>query len=213
MCDTKGVIYKGRSDLNKEKEVMAIDTPDRTLADACKGKDVFIGVSVADVLTEDMIKSMASDPIIFALANPNPEIKYEVGIKARPDMIFATGRSDYPNQINNVLNFPYIFRGALDVGAKQITEKMKYAATNALAELTREKVPSEVIKCYKGVDKSEFVFGPKYIVPKPFDHRLIEVVSYAVAAAACSDGVARCPISDWKAYREGLKKRVKPFKA
>jgi malate dehydrogenase (oxaloacetate-decarboxylating)(NADP+) len=206
MCDTKGVIYKGRKEgMNKYKELFANDTKKRTLAEAFEGADVFLGVSVNDCVTPEMVKSMNKNPIIFAMANPDPEIKPELALAARNDLIMATGRSDYPNQINNVLGFPFIFRGALDVRATKITEGMKMAASKALAALTREPVPDVVKRAYEG---KSFTYGPEYIVPKPFDPRVIEWVALAVAKQACADGVAKKPITDWDKYREQLKKRI-----
>ncbi|MBN1501532.1 MAG: malate dehydrogenase [Spirochaetes bacterium] len=207
LCDSKGVIYEGRdAGMTPEKEEFACRTECRTLSDAMKNADVFVGVSVKDCVSSEMLKSMAKDPIVFAMANPDPEITYPEAIAARNDVIMATGRSDYPNQINNVLGFPFIFRGALDVRAGSITEKMKIAAAEALAELAREEVPEEVSKAYNG---KKFTFGREYIVPKPFDRRVIEWVAPAVAKAACDEGIAKYPISDWDAYREQLKTRIK----
>jgi len=209
MCDSKGVIYTGRpGKLNPEKEEFASDTDARTLADAMKGADVFIGVSVKDAVSPEMVKSMNRDPVIFAMANPDPEITYELAVKTRPDVIMATGRSDYPNQINNVLGFPFIFRGALDVRATNITEGMKIAASRALADLAKEPVLDVVKKAYKNMD---FSFGPRYIVPKPFDPRVIEWEALAVAKQAVKEGVARKPISDWDAYVLELRKRVEKY--
>ena len=188
MCDSKGVIYTGRAGLNAEKEEFAVKTSARTLTEALVGADMFLGLSVADILSEEMIQSMAKDPIVFALANPNPEISYEKAIHSRPDIIFATGRSDYPNQINNVLGFPYIFRGALDVQARSINEEMKLAATYALAELTKEPVPENVKMAY---NDPSIAFGRNYIIPKPLDTRLISRIAPAVAKAAIESGVAR----------------------
>ena len=202
MCDSKGVIYTGRAGLNAEKEEFAVETSVRTLTEALVGADMFLGLSVADILSEEMIQSMAKDPIVFALANPNPEISYEKAIHSRPDIIFATGRSDYPNQINNVLGFPYIFRGALDVQARSINEEMKLAATYALAELTKEPVPENVKMAYN--DQS-IAFGRNYIIPKPLDTRLISRIAPAVAKAAIESGVARTEIEDWDAYRLQLR--------
>lgn len=206
MLDSKGVLSTKRTDLNKYKQEFANDTDLVTLADACKGADVFLGLSVAGVLTKEMVQSMANDPVVFACANPNPEISYADAMAAREDIIFATGRSDYPNQVNNVLGFPYIFRGAMDVRATDINEEMKMAAAMALADLAKEPVPSEVAEAY-GVDKLEF--GRDYIIPKPVDLRLISIISPAVAKAAMDTGVARHPITDWDAYREELSRRVK----
>ncbi len=205
MCDSKGVIYMGRAGLNAEKEEFAVATPARTLTEALVGADMFLGLSVADILSEEMIQSMAKDPIVFALANPNPEISYEKAIHSRPDIIFATGRSDYPNQINNVLGFPYIFRGALDVQARRINEEMKLAATYALAELTKEPVPENVKMAY---NDPSIAFGRNYIIPKPLDSRLISRIAPAVAKAAIESGVARTNIEDWDAYQDQLEKRM-----
>ena len=205
MCDSKGVIYTGRAGLNAEKEELAVETSARTLTEALVGADMFLGLSVADILNEEMIQSMAKDPIVFALANPNPEISYEKAIHSRPDIIFATGRSDYPNQINNVLGFPYIFRGALDVQARSINEEMKLAATYALAELTKEPVPENVKMAY---NDPSIAFGRNYIIPKPLDTRLISRIAPAVAKAAIESGVARTEIEDWDAYRDQLEKRM-----
>ncbi len=193
MCDSKGVIYKGRTaGMNPYKEQFAAETDARTLADAVKGADVFLGLSVKGALTAEMVKTMAKSPMIFALANPNPEITPDDAFAAAPDAIVATGRSDYPNQINNVLGFPYIFRGALDVRASQINEEMKQAAARALAELARA----------GGLSKDA-------IIPSPFDPALIETVAPAVAKAACDTGVARKPVTDWDAYRGRLRGLVK----
>ena len=205
MCDSKGVIYTGRAGLNAEKEEFAVETSARTLTEALVGADMFLGLSVADILNEEMIQSMAKDPIVFALANPNPEISYEKAIHSRPDIIFATGRSDYPNQINNVLGFPYICRGALDVQARSINEEMKLAATYALAELTKEPVPENVKMAY---NDPSIAFGRNYIIPKPLDTRLISRIAPAVAKAAIESGVARTEIEDWDAYRDQLEKRM-----
>ena len=206
MCDSKGVIYKGRTQgMNKYKEIFAIDTELRTLAEAMKGADVFMGVSQKDVVTPDMLKSMAKDPIVFAMANPDPEITYDLAIQTRDDVIMATGRSDYPNQVNNVLGFPFIFRGALDVKATRISEGMKIAAARALAALAKEPVPQNVRDAYDG---KEFTFGREYIVPTPFDPRVIEWEAVAVARAAVEEGLARNPIEDWDAYGESLAKRM-----
>ena len=205
MCDSTGVLNTRRTGLNKYKQQFVRETDAETLEDAMKDADVFLGLSVADVLTEGMLKSMKRDPLVFAMANPNPEISYEKAMAAREDIIFATGRSDYPNQINNVLGFPFIFRGALDVRATSINEEMKIAAVNALAELTKENVPEVVNKAYK-VDNLHF--GRDYIIPKPLDPRLIYRVAPAVAKAAMETGVARSPIADWDAYEEYLKERM-----
>ena len=208
LCDSKGVVYQGRSEgLNQWKSAHAVDTKCRTLADALKGADVFLGVSVKGAMTRDMIKSMAEQPIIFALANPDPEILPEDAKAVRPDAIMATGRSDYPNQINNVLGFPYLFRGALDVRARTINDAMKIAAAEALAELAREDVPDEVDAAYSG---QRLRYGPDYIIPVPFDPRLIVAVPMAVAKAAIASGVARKPIEDMDAYRQELRSRLDP---
>lgn len=205
MCDSKGVIYEGRTGLNSEKQEFAVATNARTLEEALVGSDVFLGLSIADILTEKMVQSMAKDPIVFALANPNPEISYEKAMHSRPDIIFATGRSDYPNQINNVLGFPYIFRGALDVQASSINEEMKLAAAHAIADLTKQPVPENVKMAYHDPAIS---FDRNYIIPKALDNRLISCVAPAVARAAIDSGVARKTIEDWDAYRENLEKRV-----
>jgi malate dehydrogenase (oxaloacetate-decarboxylating)(NADP+) len=206
MLDSKGVIYKGRTEgMTKEKREFAIDTPMRTLAEAMHGADVFMGLSVADCVTPEMLNSMARDPIVFAMSNPNPEIPYDLAVATRSDVIMATGRSDYPNQINNVLGFPFIFRGALDVRATTITEGMKMAAAKALAELAKEPVPEVVRRAYGG---KEFTFGRNYIVPKPFDPRVIEYEAVAVAKAACEEQVALHPITDWEDYRKSLSARM-----
>ena len=201
MCDSKGVIHKERKDLNKYKKLFAQKTINRTLGEVIKNSDVFVGVSVRDILTADMLKSMNNSPIVFALANPDPEIKYELAKKTCPDVIMATGRSDYPNQINNVLGFPFIFRGALDVQATQITENMKMAAAKALAQLAKEPVPEKVKKAY---GNKEFSFGTDYIIPTPFDPRIIEWETIAVAKAAIKDKVAKKPITDWDEYKKKL---------
>jgi malate dehydrogenase (oxaloacetate-decarboxylating)(NADP+) len=206
MCDSKGVIYTGRAGVDQFKSAHAIDTDKRTLADAVAGADVFLGLSVAGAMTQDMVKSMAANPIIFAMANPDPEITPPDAMAARPDAIVATGRSDYPNQVNNVLGFPFIFRGALDVRATAINEEMKIAAANAIAELAREQVPEEVAVAYG----KNHQFGPEYIIPAPFDPRLMEVVSSAVAKAAMDSGVAQKPIEDFDKYRHELKSRLNP---
>lgn len=206
MLDSKGVIYKGRTaGMTKEKEEFAVDTDMRTLEEAMKGADVFMGLSVADCVTPEMLSSMAKDPIVFAMSNPNPEIPYELAVATRSDVIMATGRSDYPNQINNVLGFPFIFRGALDVRASSITENMKMAAAKALALLAKEPVPEVVRRAYGG---KEFTFGRNYIVPKPFDPRVIEYEAVAVAKAACEEGIALHPITDWDGYRKSLVERM-----
>ncbi len=205
MCDSKGVLNLRRADLNAAKREFAVDTKLDTLEDAVKGADVFLGLSVADVLSTEMVRSMAGDPIVFALANPDPEISYKDAMASRPDIIFATGRSDYPNQVNNVLGFPYIFRGALDVRATAINEEMKIAATRALAELTKEPVPDSVASAYSGANIS---FGRDYLIPKPLDPRLLVRISTAVAKAAIASGVAGREITDWDAYQLELEKRM-----
>lgn len=205
MCDSKGVINTRRTHLNKEKQDFVVDTPFNTLAEALTDADVFLGLSVANILTEEMIRSMAPDPIVFALANPDPEITYEKAMHSRRDIIFATGRSDYPNQINNVLGFPYIFRGALDVQAREINEEMKLAAAYAIADLTKEAVPENVKMAY---NEPTLSFGRDYIIPKALDKRLISRVAPAVAKAAIESGVARKIIPDWEAYDNELEKRM-----
>jgi malate dehydrogenase (oxaloacetate-decarboxylating)(NADP+) len=207
MCDRKGVIYKGRTDLDQWKSAHAAETDTRTLAEALRGADVFLGLSAANVVSGDMVKSMAKEPIIFAMANPDPEISPPDAKAARPDAIVATGRSDFPNQVNNVLGFPFIFRGALDVRATAINDAMKIAAAEALAELAREPVPEEVAAAYGGRAHS---FGRDYIIPAPFDPRLMEVVASAVAEAAVRSGVAQKPIADMEAYRQELRARLNP---
>ena len=208
MCDSKGVIYQGRTEgMNQWKSAHAAVTDKRTLAEAMEGADVFFGLSVAGAVTKDMVKSMARKPIIFAMANPDPEILPEDALEAAPDAIIATGRSDYANQVNNVLGFPFIFRGALDVRATTINEEMKVAAARALAELARERVPEEVAAAYGGRAPS---FGPQYIIPAPFDPRLMEFVPAAVAKAAMDSGVARMPILDIAEYRTTLRSRLNP---
>jgi malate dehydrogenase (oxaloacetate-decarboxylating)(NADP+) len=208
LCDSKGVIYRGRtSGMNQWKSAHAVETKDRTLEDALKGCDVFLGLSVKDAVTPEMVKTMNKAPIIFALANPDPEITPEAAKEARADVIIATGRSDYPNQVNNVLGFPYIFRGALDVRATTINEAMKIAAVHALAELAREDVPDEVALAYRGARPT---YGPDYIIPVPFDPRLISRVSSAVAEAAVESGVARREIKDLDSYRYQLSARLDP---
>ena len=206
MVDSKGVIYKGRqAGMTKEKAEFAVETELRTLEEALKGADLFVGLSVADCVTFEMLLSMFRNLIVFAMANPNSEFSYELATATRDDLIMATGRSDYPNQINNVLGFPFIFRGALDVRATKISEGMKMAAARALADLAKEPVSEVVKRAYGG---EEFSFGPNYIVPKPFDPRVIEWEAVAVAKAACEEGLAKEPISDWEGYRESLVKRM-----
>ncbi|MDB5709766.1 MAG: NADP-dependent malic enzyme [Sphingomonas bacterium] len=207
MCDRTGVIYQGRTEgMDQWKSAHAVKTDKRTLTEAIEGADVFLGLSAAGAVTPEMVKHMAKAPIIFAMANPTPEILPELAKAARPDAIIATGRSDYPNQVNNVLGFPFIFRGALDVRATGINDAMKIAAANAIAELAREQVPEEVALAY-GV---RYTFGPEYIIPAPFDPRLMEVVPAAVAKAAMDSGVATKPILDMAAYRHQLRARLNP---
>ena len=205
LCDSVGAIYKGRTEkMNPYKERYAVETKKRTLAEAMEGADVFVGVSVADLVTKDMIRSMNDNPIVFAMANPDPEISYEDATAARDDIIMATGRSDYPNQVNNVLGFPFIFRGALDVRAKAINEAMKLAAVKALANLAKEDVPDIVSRAY---GTAELRFGPDYIIPKPFDPRVLTWEAPAVARAAMESGVARQEI-DLEKYKEELEARL-----
>ncbi|MEK7703712.1 MAG: NADP-dependent malic enzyme [Myxococcota bacterium] len=205
MCDSQGVVYKGRTKgMNPYKEELANDTKARTLADAMRGADVFAGLSVAGAVTKDMVKSMGERPIIFAMANPDPEISYPDAKEARPDCLMATGRSDYPNQVNNVLGFPFIFRGALDVRATAINEEMKLAATRALAALAKEDVPESVMRAY---DVKKMTFGPDYLIPKPFDHRVLIWEASAVAKAAMDTGVAQVKI-DIEKYKEDLERRL-----
>ena len=205
MADSKGVINKKRTDLNKYKKEWITDRDIDTLAEAVKGADVFLGLSVANMLSKEMLLTMAPNPVVFAMANPDPEISYEDAMSTRDDLIFATGRSDYPNQINNVLGFPFIFRGALDVRATTINEEMKLAATKALADLAKETVPDEVLTAY---DLKKLVFGRDYIIPKPLDPRLISRVASAVARAAIETGVAKFRIDDWEAYMKSLDQRT-----
>jgi malate dehydrogenase (oxaloacetate-decarboxylating)(NADP+) len=208
LCDTKGVVYRGRTEgMNQWKSAHATETKARTLEEAVKGADVILGLSKKGAFTPEMVKSMAKNPIIFAMANPNPEITPEEAKAARDDVIIATGRSDYPNQVNNVIGFPYIFRGALDVRATAINEEMKIAAAHAIAALAREDVPDEVAAAYRGARP---VYGPEYIIPSPFDPRLISRVSAAVAEAAMKTGVAKKKIEDLDAYRYQLSARLDP---
>ncbi len=203
ICDSKGVIFRGRKEgMNSQKEQFALDTSCRTLADAMKGADVFYGNSVGGVVTEEMIKSMAVSPVVFAMANPDPEIEYNRAKNARSDIIMATGRSDFPNQVNNVMGFPFIFRGALDAGAGAINEEMKLAAAHAIAKIAKEDVPEEVSKAYGG---KKFSFGPDYFIPKPFDRRILVEEASAVAEAAIKSGVAEKKIDITK-YRKNLEK-------
>ncbi|MEE2786803.1 MAG: NADP-dependent malic enzyme [Myxococcota bacterium] len=202
LCDSRGVIYAGRAErMNPYKERFAVETQARTLQEAMVGADVFVGVSVKGVVTPDMLRGMAASPIVMAMANPDPEISYPDAIATRTDIIMATGRSDYPNQVNNVLGFPFIFRGALDVGATTINEEMKLAAVKALADLAKEEVPEDVRHAY---GDRQLKFGPTYLIPKPFDHRALMRVAPAVARAAIASGVARKPIEDFDAYRNQL---------
>jgi malate dehydrogenase (oxaloacetate-decarboxylating)(NADP+) len=206
--DTMGVIYEGRTEkMNPYKQRFAVKTKARTLADALKGADVFVGVSAKDVMTPEMLLSMADRPVVFAMANPDPEIPYDLALATRPDVIMATGRSDYPNQVNNVLGFPFIFRGALDVRATAINDEMKMAAAHALASLAKQDVPEAVLKAY-GVNSLSF--GRDYLIPKPFDPRVLTWVAPAVARAAIESGVARKPIEDFDAYRESLERIMGP---
>ena len=205
MCDSRGVIRSDRDDLSSEKLEFATDRNIDTLAQALEGADVFVGLSIADIVTQKMIKSMAPSPIVFAMANPDPEINYDLALRARKDIIMATGRSDHPNQVNNVLGFPFIFRGALDVRATKINEAMKMAAVKALADLAKEPVPEQVNVAY---GETKLQFGREYIIPKPFDPRLIATVPPAVAKAAMESGVALTPIKDWERYEEELLDRM-----
>ncbi len=206
MVDTKGVLYEGRDDrFNPYKAKYVRRTDRRTIADALEGADVFVGVSSKDLVTPEMVRSMADQPIVFAMANPDPEITYAAARRARPDVIMATGRSDYPNQVNNVLGFPFIFRGALDVRARAINDEMKIAAARALAALAKEDVPDAVLNAYGG---ERFAFGPEYIIPKPFDTRVLTWEAPAVARAAIETGVARTTIEDWDEYVAQLERRI-----
>jgi malate dehydrogenase (oxaloacetate-decarboxylating)(NADP+) len=205
MADSKGVLNNKRKDLNKYKQEFVTERDIDTLDQAMKGADLFLGLSAANMMTKGMLASMADDPIVFAMANPDPEISYEDAMSTRNDLIFATGRSDYPNQINNVLGFPFIFRGALDVRASMINEEMKMAASRALADLAKKPVPDCVLKAYN-VDK--LVFGRDYLIPKPLDPRLISSIAPAVAKAAIDSGVAKYPITDWEAYEKSLDRRL-----
>lgn len=205
MCDSKGVINSKRNNLNTQKKEFVTERNIETLAEALTGADMFLGLSVANIMTPEMLLSMANDPIVFALANPNPEIDYQTAVGTRVDVIMATGRSDYPNQINNVLGFPYIFRGALDVRATAINEEMKIACVNAIAALSREFVPESVNVAY---NEKNIIFGKEYIVPKALDPRLISTVATAVAKAAIASGVARKEITDWEEYERDLNKKL-----
>lgn len=206
LCDSKGVIHELRTDINAQKREFAVRSEARTLAEALVGADVFLGLSVANVLKPEMVMSMAPRPIVFALANPDPEIDYNLAVSLRDDIIVATGRSDFPNQVNNVLGFPYIFRGALDCNATEINEAMKIAAVEAIAKLAREPITEEVLKAYPD---ETLVFGKDYILPKPLDRRLYYQVSPAVAKAAIESGVARRIITDWNAYQSELAQRMR----
>jgi malate dehydrogenase (oxaloacetate-decarboxylating)(NADP+) len=206
LVDTKGVVYKGRTEgMNPYKEYFAVDTSARTLADAMKGADVFAGVSAKGIVSKEMVKSMADAPIVFAMANPDPEITYDDAVSVRDDIIMATGRSDFPNQVNNVLGFPFIFRGALDVRASTINDEMKIAASHALAKLAKEDIPDSVMRAYGG---KKIEFGKEYIIPKPFDPRVLLREATAVARAAMESGVARIPITDFEAYQDSLEARL-----
>ncbi|HBN03807.1 MAG TPA: NADP-dependent malic enzyme, partial [Bacteroidetes bacterium] len=205
MFDRDGQVSDDRTDLDQWKDEFKRPKKYANLAEALVNADVFLGLSVGNIMTQDMVRSMAANPIVFALANPNPEIPYEEAIAAREDVIMATGRSDYPNQVNNVLGFPFIFRGALDVRATAINEAMKLAAVKALAALAKEPVPDVVLLAYNQPDMS---FGKNYIIPKPLDPRLITTVSPAVAKAAMESGVAQIEITDWEAYKTELRKRM-----
>jgi malate dehydrogenase (oxaloacetate-decarboxylating)(NADP+) len=205
MIDSKGVLNNKRKDLNKYKQEFITERDIDTLDQAIKGADMFLGLSAANMMTKEMLASMADQPIVFAMANPDPEISFEDAMSTRNDLIFATGRSDYPNQINNVLGFPFIFRGALDVRASTINEEMKMAASKALAALAKKPVPDCVLKAY---DVDKLVFGKEYIIPKPLDPRLISSIAPAVAKAAIDSGVAKYPVTDWEAYRKSLDRRL-----
>lgn len=207
LCDSRGVVTTYRDDLNPAKRELATSRRISTLTEAVAGADVFLGVSKADTLTPEMLRSMASNPIVMALANPDPEIAYEKAVVSRPDIIFATGRSDYPNQVNNVLGFPYIFRGALDVRATEINDAMKLAAARAIAALAQQPVPAAVLQAYR---LQRLEFGRSYLIPKPLDPRLLATVAPAVARAAMESGVARRPVTNWEAYAEELRNRVEP---
>ncbi len=207
LCDSRGVVTRYREGLTPQKEEFATSRRLASLAEALHGADLFVGVSVADVLTPSMVRTMAENPMVLALANPDPEIAYGAAMRSRPDIIFATGRSDYPNQVNNVLGFPFLFRGALDVRATQINDAMKLAAARALADLARRPVSESVLRAY-GLERLEF--GREYLIPKPLDPRLLCTVSTAVARAAVESGVARQPVGDWDAYAEALR-RMNPM--
>lgn len=204
MVDSKGVIHTGRDDLDETRQQFAVETDARTLAEAMVGADTLVGVSVAGIVSQEMVASMADNPIVFALANPDPEITYPDALAARPDVIMATGRSDYPNQVNNVLGFPFIFRGALDVRSRGVSEAMKVAAAQALADLARQPVPDAVLRAY---DLEQLSFGPEYLIPKPFDSRVLWTVAPAIAKAAMDEGLARKPIENFDEYRDQLRTR------
>ena len=204
MCDSKGVIRKDRENLTSQKAEFATDRDLETLDEAMQNADIFIGLSTGNIVTPAMLLTMANDPIVFAMANPEPEIEYDIAVATRDDIIMATGRSDHPNQVNNVLGFPFIFRGALDVRATKINEEMKMAAVHALADLAKKTVPEQVNIVYDEVSLS---FGKEYIIPKPFDPRLIYEIPPAIAKAAMDSGVALEPIADWDKYREELMER------
>lgn len=207
LCDSRGVVTRYREGLTPQKEEFATSRRLASLAEALHGADLFVGVSIADALTPSMVRTMAENPMVLALANPDPEIAYGAAMRSRPDIIFATGRSDYPNQVNNVLGFPFLFRGALDVRAAQINDAMKLAAARALADLARRPVSESVLRAY-GLERLEF--GREYLIPKPLDPRLLCTVSTAVARAAVESGVARQPVDDWDAYAEALR-RMNPM--
>lgn len=204
LSDSRGVVTRYRDDLNEQKREFATSRRLVSLAEALHGADLFVGVSKGGILTGEMVRTMAVDPMVLALANPDPEIAYDEAMRSRPDIIFATGRSDYPNQVNNVLGFPFIFRGALDVRATKINDAMKLAAAHALADLARQPVPESVLRAY-ALDRLEF--GREYLIPKPLDPRLLCAVTTAVARAAVESGVARRPVADWDAYAEELRQR------
>lgn len=206
MLDSKGVISTDRDNLGPVKKQFARKTNKKTLEEAMKGADMFLGLSIGNILSEHMLQSMNNDPIVFAMANPTPEIAYEKAMSVRKNIVFATGRSDYPNQVNNVLGFPFIFRGALDVRAQSINEEMKIAAVKTLAQLAKEEVPEEVKIAYQ---KNDMSYGREYIIPTPLDPRLISEVSSAVAKAAVDSGVARTEIENWQEYKQQLSKRIK----
>ena len=207
LCDSRGVVTRYRDDLNPQKREFATSRRLASLAEALHGADLFVGVSKADILTGEMVRTMAGNPMVLALANPDPEIAYDEAMRSRPDIIFATGRSDYSNQVNNVLGFPFLFRGALDVRAAKIDDGMKLAAARALAGLARQPVPESVLRAY-ALERLEF--GRDYLIPKPLDPRLLPVVAAAVARAAVESGVARRPVADWDAYAEELR-RLNPM--